>query len=274
MKHEIDEIESITAAVQAKKKYQHIHPGVIRSIAESEYAKGRRGKEAVKEVAAKLHQVAASYFFRRPNYQNWIREFTELPSDIENLRVRWLCEKIMQQHSSTAERLSIMHNFFHHTLNAIQPVSSIVDLACGMNPLALTEIPLAKKFEYYGCDIFTDMTDFLNQWFRILKINAKVEVCNLLDLAMGKKPIKKAQVTFLLKALTCLDQLEKDVSLSLLERIPSQFILVSYPVASLGGHQKGMLQNYEKQFLQLVSGHKWQVERFIFETELAFLVKK
>ena len=274
MKHEIEEIESITAAVQAKKKYQNIHPGVIRNIAESEYAKGRRGKEAVKEVAAKLHQVAASYFLHRPDYQNWVRQFTELPGEIENPRVRILCEKIMQQHSSTAERLPIMQNFFHHTLNAIKPVSSIVDLACGLNPLALTEMPLDEEFEYYGCDIFIDMIDFLNQWFSFFQINAKVEVCNLLDLAMGKKPIKQAQVTFLLKALTCLDQLEKDVGISLLEKIPSQFILVSYPVASLGGRQKGMLQNYEKQFLQLLSGQKWQVERFIFETELAFLVKK
>ena len=274
MKHEIEELDSITAAVHAKKKYENIHPGLIRSIAESELAKGRRGKEAVKEVAAKLHQVAASYFLHRPNYQHWMREFKELSGDIENTRVRYLCEKIMQQHSSTAERLPILQNFFHHTLNAIKPVSSIVDLACGLNPLALTDMPLDKKFEYYGCDIFTDMTDFLNQWFDLFEINAQVENCNLLDLAMGKRPIKQAQVTFLLKALTCLDQLEKDVGISLLQRIPSQFILVSYPVASLGGHQKGMLRNYEKQFLQLISGHKWQVDRFIFETELAFLVKK
>ena len=56
------ETDKLVAHVQKKKKYMHIHPGLIRSIAESEIAKGRKIKEAEKAVLSKLHQIGGAYF--------------------------------------------------------------------------------------------------------------------------------------------------------------------------------------------------------------------
>jgi 16S rRNA (guanine(1405)-N(7))-methyltransferase len=70
-----------------------------------------------------------------------------------------------------------------------------------------------------------------------------------------------------------LEQIDKEAGGHLLDRINAKYILVSFPVHSLGGKAKGMRQNYEEHFRQLVASKDWGVTRFEFETELAFLIK-
>ena len=82
------------------------------------------------------------------------------------------------------------------------------------------------------------------------------------------------QVAFLLKTLPCLEQLDKGISPKLLDAVPADYLLISYPIRSLGGRAKGMGKTYETQFEKLMANRNWQVERFEFKTELAFLVKK
>lgn len=275
MKSGNKEIEAITGAVLEKSKYQNISEDLLRMIAQMELSKGRTYREAVKEVSARLHQVAAGFFKKKPRYTEWIKNFQQLPCDLNHEAVRVLCKKIMQQHSSTAERLPILDEFFYQVLDEVQPITSILDLACGLNPLAMSWMPLNQETTYFGCDIFHDLTDFLNSFSKTFGVKGGFEPCNLLNPAFGKIPLIETQVTFILKTLPCLAQLDKNAALNLIEKIPSQYVLVSYPVASLGGRPKGMPQNYENQFWELVSTKKsWQIRTFNFQTELAFLIRK
>ena len=268
------DFEKVVSAVMEKSKYSFLPDHLVRMIAEKELSKGRSVKEAIKVVAGKLHQVGTGYFKNRPNYSKWRERYSHMWHDIQHSDARSLCREIMEEHNSTSERLPILEDFFHRTLDSISPLESILDLACGLNPLALSWMPVNENTSYYGCDIFSDLAEFLNGFFHYFGLKGQFEVCNLLDPNWEKKPFNFAQVTFLLKTLTCLDQLEKNAGLRLLEKIPSPYILVSYPVASLGGHAKGMRQNYENQFWQLLEGKNWQVEKHVFSTELAFLIKK
>jgi 16S rRNA (guanine(1405)-N(7))-methyltransferase len=60
----------------------------------------------------------------------------------------------------------------------------------------------------------------------------------------------------------------------LLDTLAARFVLVSFPVRSLGGREKGMAATYEARFATLVAGRGWSVRRYRFATELAFLVDK
>jgi hypothetical protein len=51
-------------------------------------------------------------------------------------------------------------------------------------------------------------------------------------------------------------------------------MLVSFPVASLGGRDKGMPAHYEQRLQSLIADKAWRVQRFRYETELAFLITK
>jgi 16S rRNA (guanine(1405)-N(7))-methyltransferase len=82
------------------------------------------------------------------------------------------------------------------------------------------------------------------------------------------------QLALLLKTIPCLEQLDKTVGARLLEGIQAEHILVSFPAQSLGGRGKGMLENYEAHFLQLVAGKNWAFRKYEFSTELAFLLSR
>jgi 16S rRNA (guanine(1405)-N(7))-methyltransferase len=77
-----------------------------------------------------------------------------------------------------------------------------------------------------------------------------------------------------LKTLPCLEQIDKGIGVELLDRIPAEHLLISYPVRSLGGRAKGMGKTYETQFNEIAALKGWKFERFEFASELAFLVTK
>jgi hypothetical protein len=64
----------------------------------------------------------------------------------------------------------------------------------------------------------------------------------------------------------------------LLRAIHADHLLVSFPVHSLGGRNKGMIERYEAHFHDLLAqagiGAGARVTRFEFATELAFLVSR
>ena len=180
------------------------------------------------------------------------------------------CRRVMAAHSSTAERLSILADFYSDILKPLAPVESILDLACGLNPLALPWMPLSPGAHYYGCDIFNDLINFDNAFLRHFNIQAELECADIFNFKFNR-PVKLA---LLLKSLPCLEQLEKGSSAELLDAIPADYLLVSYPSRSLGGFAKGMRRTYSAQFEALCSGKPWKVTRFEFFSELAFLVEK
>ena len=81
-------------------------------------------------------------------------------------------------------------------------------------------------------------------------------------------------VAYVLKALPCLEHIAPGCGERLLEKLPARAILVSFPVASLGGRTKGMPAHYEAYLKGLIASKPWRIERFLFETELAFLIEK
>lgn len=256
--------------VLEKPKYRSIHPGLIASLIQEEMAKQRGEKEILKSVTGKLHQVGAAYFQRKPEYEKWSRRLAKLPKDIHSSEVKTYCEEIMRSHSSTSERLPILERFFKETLAGIAPVESVLDLACGLNPLAAVCMPLASDAQYFGCDIFSDMTDFLNDFYAHMNLAGRFTTCDLTEMRFQNR----AQVAFLLKTLPCLEQIDKGIGADLLESIPVEHLLISYPVRSLSGRAKGMGKTYESQFNELANAKGWKFKRFEFSSELAFLVTK
>jgi 16S rRNA (guanine(1405)-N(7))-methyltransferase len=176
----------------------------------------------------------------------------------------------MRHHASTRERLGILETFYTTTLAAIGPVRSVLDVACGLNPLALPWMPLAVGPTYYACDIYADMVEFLNGFFAIAGVAGQAQVCDLI----AGPPSVQVDLVLVLKALPPLEQIDRDAGRRLLRALDARHLLVSFPAQSLGGRGKGMVEHYEQRFRALVDAEGWAVERFVFPTELAFLVAK
>ena len=147
-----------------------------------------------------------------------------------------------------------------------------LDIACGLNPLALPWMQLAEEgAAYYAYDIYHSMVDFLQGWLALMHVQGSAQVCDVLQTS----PPQQADVAFLLKAIPCLEQLDKTAGHRLLREIHAQNLVVSFPIHSLGGRSRGMLEHYEAHFRELIAGvQHWEMKRLIFDSELVFVVKK
>ena len=266
-----DSIEKLVASVRAKPRYRHISVDLIHWVGIQELAKRKNLKEAVKATRSKLHQVGAAYLERSIDYDHWLSELEALGSlSVDSSALKEYCRRVMAQHTSSRERLPILEQFYSQTLGALAPIHSVLDLGCGLNPLAMPWMPLAEDAKYFACDIYNDMIDFINQFLCHLQHNGKAIVCDLIRSC----PSHKVEMALLLKNLPCLEQLDKKVGVRLLESIQAEHLLVSYPIYSLGKRYKGMLTNYESHFREMIDGRGWEIQRYEFATELAFLISR
>nr|AIA13166.1 Ribosomal RNA methyltransferase (FmrO) [uncultured bacterium] len=162
-----DDITELITSVRSSQKYAAISGAMIRSIGLRELAARRNLKEAIKATKNKLHQVAGAYLDARLPYDDWLalleaavaddRRTTNDDESLANSKLRQACREIMRHHASTRERLPILESFYASTLASLGPVRSVLDLACGLNPLALPWMPLAPDARYYACDVYADM---------------------------------------------------------------------------------------------------------------------
>jgi len=264
-----DPLDELVAAVCAGAHYRHIHPDLVRRIGAQELAKGRKFKDAVKAARNKLHQVGGAYLTHTVDYEAAAQELERLPQDLNHPAVQAFCRRLMAQHASTRERLLILEDFYAEILSPLGPIASVLDLACGFNPLARPWMPLAPDAAYYACDIYADMIGFLNRFLAAQRIPGEARLC---DLTQGPPP-QPVQLALVLKTIPCLEQLDKQIGRRLLEGLNAEYILVSFPAQSLAGRSKGMVVNYEAHFRELTAGFDWRIERYEYATELAFLIR-
>jgi 16S rRNA (guanine(1405)-N(7))-methyltransferase len=260
------ELQKLVEEIKSGARYRVIHSDLVRQLAIQEEAKGRSWKETVKAVRNKLHQVGGAYQEQTIPYTAWLKDLQALPHERHAQPVMDFCQKAMRMHASTQERLPILANIYQETLAPLGPIQSILDLACGLNPLSLAWMPLASDAFYSACDIYQDMLEFINHFMIHIGQSGQVELCDLTT----QCPQKPVQVALLLKTIPCLEQVDKTIGSRLLDSIQAEHILVSFPARSLGGRNKGMVENYAAHFKTLLSGRDWKVQTFEFQTELVF----
>jgi 16S rRNA (guanine(1405)-N(7))-methyltransferase len=263
-----DPLERLVSEVLRSPKYRRVCEEFVRRVGADELGKRRSLKEAIKATKNKLHQVGGAYLESPPNYAAWEGMLAASAGD----RARFLetCRTIMGHHASTRERLPLLDEFFATALADLAPVRSVLDVACGLNPLAIPWMPLAPDAAYYAYDIYRDMIGFIDGFLRLVGVNGRAQARDMLQFV----PPEKVEVAFLLKTIPCLEQIDRSAALRLLEAVNADHVLVSFPVRSLGGFDKGMVDHYETRLHELLAGKDWPVKRFEFATELAFLVDK
>jgi 16S rRNA (guanine(1405)-N(7))-methyltransferase len=264
------DLDSLVDKVSQGERYCTIDRELIRAIGQRELRDRRTLREAIKATRSKLHQVGGAYLQGVPDYQRWVGQLVELPIERDDPELKSFCLKAMRSHSSTRERLTILEHFYASIFKDLPAIHSVLDLACGLNPLALPWMPLTGSDRYLACDIFGDMVAFLGSFFAHLHQDGRAWSC---DLSQGL-PEESVDLVLLLKSIPCLEQLDRGLPLRLLEGVNGKNVVTSFPVTSLGGAGKGMRSHYESHFMELVSGKKWKIKRYEFSSELAFLVEK
>ena len=248
--------------------YKHVSPDLVHAIAVQELGKRRTLKEAIKATKNKLHQVGGAYLDGREEYTAWLRALDTAIQGGNQEVLRATCKRVMSHHASTRERLPILDGFYTTLLAELGPVHSILDLACGLNPLTQPWLPPIEQ--YYAYDIYQHVMDFLQEWLHLLPLDGHARVWNLVESC----PPQQVDVALVLKVIPCLEQVEKRAGFRLLRSINAKHMIVSFPLQSLGGKSKGMATFYEEHFMQLVASETWHIRKVVFATELVFVVTK
>lgn len=258
------ELDALVATVLTSAKYRAVAPALIRTIGAQELRKRRNQKEAVKATKNKLHQTIGAYWQGEQAYDDWLALLTAAAAD--PVQVRTACQTILRHHASTRERLPLLSDFYSTIFADLPPIHTVLDLACGLNPLTVPWMPLADEVVYHACDIAHDQAAFLQRALPLLGVQGSATVCNLLEAI----PTIKADVVLLLKTLPCLEQVDPTIGERLLTTLDAPVLIVSFPGQSLGGRHKGMTTTYPVHLQALLQQTAWQVTPFPFATELVF----
>ena len=260
-------IIKLVEAVQESAKYRSVCPELIFRVGRKELATRPSLKIAIKETKNTLHQIAGAYLDSVPRYADWQRELEAAhgPEAIRELCLRW-----MAQHASTRERLPFLETFYPAVLAEIGTIRSVIDIACGLNPLSLPWMGLGPEVRYDSCDLYGDMMGFVAAFLQRIGQAGSAQVCD----AAVTPPGQEADLALILKFLPVLEQTERGSTLAWLQRLHAPVLLVSFPTRSLGGRGKGMAEHYETRFRETIRPQGWNVLRFAFPNELCFLIRK
>lgn len=267
-----EKLDALVSAVLSSAKYRHVSPPFVRAIGARELATRPNLKAAVKATKNTLHQAGGAFQDAPIDYERALALLREaVRGSVDSDDFRHACRAVMAMHTSTRERLPILDEFYEAVFAALPaPPARVLDIACGLNPLARPWMPLSTDAEYVAYDIYTDQMDFLNDFFALAGYAGRAEVRDVI----GTPPDGPAELALILKTLPCLEAVDRHAPARLLDSVRSPYLLVSFPAQTLGGRRKGMAAHYETRFRALLDERGWPAERFEFKTELAFLVRK
>jgi 16S rRNA (guanine(1405)-N(7))-methyltransferase len=267
----MSDLDGIVATVLSSKKYRAVCADTVRRVAARELAAAphSNAKAAVKATKRRLHQIYGA-FEGDLDAAAASRQLQAAYGTGQQGEIRAVCRQILALHSSTSERLPILDRFYAEIWAITGRPASILDLGCGLNPLALPWMDLPAETRYIALDIDATRVDFLNRFFSLAGLPSLARCQDLLT----RPPADAADLALLLKMSPSLERQEPDATLRLMQQIRTPHVAVSFAVKSLGGREKGMLAHYRSQFREMVAGQAWTVQELVFDTELVFVVSR
>jgi 16S rRNA (guanine(1405)-N(7))-methyltransferase len=260
------ELPQVLSSLSESRRYRHIAPSLLTRLAAEEIPKSKNQTDAEKRTKRRLHQIFGAYATPL-RYDKLLDDFRATQHD--PTLFKQTCANILRRHASTAERLADLENFYAPIFAITGHPNSILDLACGFNPLTIPWMPLPPQTTYLAADIDTEMIRFLDEFLKLTGINGQAITNDLI----AAPPDQSADIALLLKSLPCLQHQTKNL-LTLLDNIRANWLVVSFPTRSLGNRNKGMTATYRAFLIDLIKPRDWKAHEILFPSELVFVIGK
>lgn len=240
----------IAARVLRSNRYRDVEPSMVERLVSEELPGSRTADEAVKRVKRRLHQAIGA--FR-----------ASVPPDGDPMVA-------MRAHASTRERLPHLDRFYAGIWARTGVPRSILDLGCGLNPLAVPWMGLAPDVRYIALD--ADARPLAAVRAHLERSGHPHEVRSS-DLVM-QVPQDRVDVALLLKLVTTLDRQDPEAAARLLVGLHAEHAVVSFTTRSLGGRIVGMERTNRERMDRLLAdiGRAIAVTEASIPGELVFVV--
>lgn len=262
-------IDNIVNELKTNKKYNALCPETIKNVISIEIQKYKSTKNAVKSARKKLHLILADYL-TRINYSKAEKELNSAFLTENHDKIKNVCLTIMEKHASTRERIPILEEFYSDIFKITGTPKKLADLACALNPLSFRWMRLPKNIHYYAFDNNINNVELLKSYFHLESLNPlpiwKDIFCNPPELFFD--------VSLLFKMYHCLEHRQKGAGWQVVEKIPTQWIAVSFPTRNLANRKADIFGNYKDFLLNNIKKNNWDFHLLEFLSELVLLIKK
>lgn len=273
---------AVVSTIKESKKYRDTSEATIRALAVEALRQHKKIKPAVKAVRARLHSIMAPYL-GDPDYVAAATTLTTAYTSHDPALIRQTCWEIMAHHLSTRERLPILAEFYQQIFAITGKPQVLLDIACGLNPLALPWMELLPEpggtvgrpataeppLEFYAYDIHEPRIHFLNHF---LALNGLRPRAILQDVALNV-PQEEGDVALFLKEMPRFERNYHGLGRPLLEALRVRYIVLSFPEVSTHGG-RNLVNRYRDFCHQLITGHNWPITELLFDGELVFIIQK
>lgn len=265
----MSEVEQIVANVLSASKYRSVCPSTVRRFAGEEWTRHGTLKAAIKAVKSRLHQAYSAYE-SGIDYAQAYRALEAAYARGTDQDIRATCREILTHHASTRERLPILPHFYGRIFAHTGMPQTLLDLACGLNPLALPWMGLPGGAVIHAYDIDRERIAFLERFFSLAGVAGTAHLQDVIC----DPPTEPADVALLLKTGACLERQRRGSTLALLDALRVSFAVVTFPAHSLGRRDKGMPAHYTAAIGGILSDRPWPATRLELDGELVFIVDK
>jgi 16S rRNA (guanine(1405)-N(7))-methyltransferase len=243
---------------------------LLTRLAEEELRHARNADDAAKRVKRRLHQAVGAF---RPaasprDALNAIRAAWR--GDLTDATFRAACDAALTAHASTRERIAALDHFYAQIWQITGTPHRILDVGCGLNPLALPWMRLAADAHYLATDVDQRSLAVVEAFLALVGQPHEVRAADAIDAT----PSEAADVALLLKLIPTLDRQDREASVRLLRALNTSHAVVSFPARSLGGRGKGMERTYRSRLEELVeqTGRVRAVEEASVSNELVYVL--
>lgn len=251
--------ESLVSRIKEKKELSGIENSVVSELLESYLRKNKLSLETLNKSELKI--VLKDI---RSQLRDNVGRFKVGSKDRCKLLEGGDTRALLRTHSSTKERI-----MFYPRLKEIiseLKVKSILDLGCGLNPIALA----SPGVKYYASDINLEELNLIEGFFKNNNLEGKTFVCNLTKVEECNLP--EADLCIIFKVFDILGKNDYLIAEKIISRIKSKYLLVSFSTRTLSG--KPMNKPRRIWMEKLLSNVGYSFEIIHSDNEIFYLARK
>jgi len=264
-------MRSLLIAIQKSKKYAALPKQVVLTEIKNyfkkypkqkkilEKPKAKQYKKLMQVIRGQLHKIHGSFQTTKKGKREELAKYFT-PTTIK---------KLLTTNRSTKERLAIYPTLYKKLFAITKKPASILDLGCGLNPLAFPYMQL-KKVTYFAYDIDKEDCSYSNQYFSKTKaITGKATVADIRKIST----FPLTDVTLLFKILDPVDQGKGHKrSEHLIKKLRSPWIIASFSTTTVSG--KAMRHPYRGWFERMLHRLQLPFKKVTTPNEVFYLINK
>ena len=260
-------INELTTEISNSKKYAHVDENVVARIVAEIIPKYPKRKDIIKAVKKELHIIHESFL---PEDCHARAETLLDNYDGENIATdQELAMKLMTLHSSTKERIGQVNEIYQYLSNYIKADDKIADIGCGFNPFALPFL-IDKPRSYTAYDLSSATVNLLNKYFK----QADLTYQALINDIVAKPPSTNFTIALMFKLFPILEHQKKGRAFELLGELNCHRFIISFPLKSASGKEKGMEKFYTTRFETELPTELSILNKTIFDNEMFYILKR